>query len=311
MSRPDPAAARPRHAPKAIASGASGAGLLLADDLLVLFGEAEAGLPVEAQVCLGGPAEPQGSAGTWRARQAQELGPSGPRPFVAVAQLAGVARAQVTGLVLAAGQEADQRWLLPPLARLGLHPMPLARHLTESGLDAGMTFGFLATALFGGRGVEPLPPHRAQTFLRELLEHAGEPQGFLEVLAAPECGGLLIQGWCARLPSAADANGSGELPAVLESDSGALEATRMMVAAFPRDDVLAPAVGIVAFARTDGGIAPEQVRALHLADGRRFCRLEVSPAHRTVLEPVVGTLHLRRMLPPPGDCSKRLINLEI
>ena len=76
------------------------------------------------------------------------------------------------------------------------------------------------------------------------------------MLAAPECGGLLVQGWCARLPAAAAAGGAGEIPAVLESDSGSLEAARMTLAAFPRDDVLAPAVSIVAFARTGGGSPP-------------------------------------------------------
>ena len=94
MSRPDPAAARPRHAPKAIASGAGGAGLLLADDLLVLFGEAEAALPVEAQVCLGGPAEPTGfcrhvagapgagawTVGPWAVRRGSPACRRGPRP---------------------------------------------------------------------------------------------------------------------------------------------------------------------------------------------------------------------------------------
>ena len=107
-------------------------------------------------------------------------------------------------------------------------------------------------------------------------------------------GGLLVQGWCARLPAVA---GTDDVPAVVETESGALEAVRLALAAFARDDVLVPAVGIVAFARTGGDVLPDRVRAVHLADGHRFCRLEVSPAHRVVLEPAVGTLHLRRMLP--------------
>ena len=262
----------------------------------MLFGEAAASLPAEAKVELGGPVERQVPGGAWWARQAEERGSQNARPFVAVAQLADAARAQVTGLALTVG-DVDPNWRLAPLARLGLHPKPLARHIAESGLDAGMIFGFLAAVLLGSSGPEGMSLQRARTFLRELLEHAGEPQGFLEVLATPECGGLLVQGWCARLPAPAATAGAGEIPAVVESDSGSLEAVRMTLAAFQRDDVLAPAVGVVAFARIGAEIPPDRVRAIHLADGHRFCRLEVSSAHRVVLEPAVGTLHLRRILP--------------
>lgn len=297
MSRHDPARIGPRPAPKVGPADGVGAGLLLADDLLVLYGHAEAELPTQAKVDLGGPLERSGLAGTWWARQAEQRASQGTRPFVAVAQLADAARAQVAGLAIGLGEGDDRRCCIAPLTRLGLQPEPLARHIAESGLDAGTVFGFLAAAILGGRGPVSMPTDRAQGFLGELLQHAGDPQGFLEVLAAPECGGLLVQGWCARLPAAAGVGGMGDVPAVIETESGVLEAVRLALAAFARDDVLAPAVGIVAFARSGGDVLPDRVRAVHLADGHRFCRLEVSSAHRVVLEPAVGTLHLRRMLP--------------
>ena len=276
---------------------ANASGLLLADDLLVLFGQADVDLPAEAAVRLAGPAGAERPSGTCWCRHTAGRGRATGRPFVALARLADAARAQVDGLVLAAEQGDGRPLHLAPLARLGVDPAPLALHVATSGLDAGMTFGFLAAALLHGQGAALVPSHRARSFLGGLLQHAGDAEGFVEVLATPECGGLLIQGWCAQAPSVVAPGESGELAAVAEGESGELEAVRMVLATFSRDDVLAPARGIVGFARTAGGIAPEQVRAVHLADGARFRRLEVTPAHRVVLEPAIGTVHLRRMLP--------------
>ena len=71
----------------------------------------------------------------------------------------------------------------------------------------------------------------------------------------------------------------------------------MHVAGFQRDDVLAPAQGILGFALMTAAHDPAQVRFVHLADGAQPLRLEVTATHRVVLAAPEATSHLRRMLP--------------
>lgn len=270
----------PLPLPPPVEEIAAAGAALLADDLLVLFGRCAAELPAEAEARVPGDRIP----GDWWCYRGA-VG-EGEVPFVAVARLEGAARAQVGGLDLTAADGSHLR--VRGAARLGLGAGPLAEHLRGGSLNAADAFGFLSAALL--QGVGPLAVARGGAFLADLLAAAGCQDGFVEILARPVCGGLLVQGWCARAPD-------GEVEAVLVADDGRIEPCRMAVAPFRRPDVLAPARGVVAFAKGARAIEPDEIRALYMAAGDGFWRLDVAVAHRVLLEPVAATEHLRATLP--------------
>ena len=274
-------------------------GLLLADDLLVVFGWMPEPPPAEAAAWSGVEAAADMPAGIAWCLCRRILSDDLERcAFVAVVRMPNASRALLDGIWLRPDdqEQATPLWL-PPLLRLGLHPAPLAAHMVEAGLAAGAVTGFLAAVLLQSEGMGALPAHRAQEFLRDLLLAAGRAQGFVEILASPECGGLMLQGWCAQAPLATRPDCPGEIDAVVEYDDGSLEIVRLHIAGFHRDDVLAPAQGLLGFARVPTSPDPAQVRYVHLAEGSQPLRLEVTAAHRVVLGPTEATAHLRRMLP--------------
>ena len=258
MSRQDPAHVRPRHAPKAGPSDGGGAGLLLADDLLVLFGEAAASLPAEAKV------EP-GRAGGAPGFRGCLVGAAGggaritERSAVRGGSAASRRRPRPgDGTCPGRRPEVDPHWRLAAARAPGPAPetvgttyrriRPGCRHDLRLPGRSAFAAGPDGTSRSTARG-----PSSASCW-----SMPASPRDFSRSWPRRNAAVCWYRAGAHACLRAAEPAGAGELPAVLESDSGSLEAVRMTLAAFQRDDVLAPAVGIVAFARIGAEIPPEQ-----------------------------------------------------
>ncbi len=136
-------------------------------------------------------------------------------------------------------------------------------------------------------------------FARAFLMAVAEPDGFVEIVAAPHTGGLLAQGWSRSLPAGASR--------LVDSDDG----IDVAVAHFDRDDILPPGRGFCCFGKfwSAADLAAAEAMVFE-ADGRLF-RLDVlRGAARFAGEE--ATAHVAAMLPrlaapePTADAFRRI-----
>jgi hypothetical protein len=125
----------------------------------------------------------------------------------------------------------------------------------------------------------------APDLIAAFLAATAEPDGFVEVAARTECGGLYLQGWAQTLEAG--------FVAVDGFVAGAR--TELAVARFVRDDILAPASGVCLFAKCVEAAAPVPP-ALYFERVGRIVRLDVVPTMPTPMTGAAATGHVRAML---------------
>jgi hypothetical protein len=226
--------------------------------------------------------------------------PAGPVPVAAGRVGAGLAwralgwggggLALVTGARLGPGALAGASvqgddgpaWPVPEVTALEVDPAALARHVQASGGSLAAVLGFLRD------GFGPTPGPRRAGFLRGFLEAGAEHGGFIEIVAAPEGGGLLLQGWAQAVQP-----GKAEIGIVADG----LEVHEAAIATFERADLLAPATGIVAFVKdVDPGLAG-RVGGAFIDRGGSIARLDRVAQGAILIEGPEAAAHLAAMLP--------------
>lgn len=171
---------------------------------------------------------------------------------------------------------------VPAIGSFEVDPGRLARHIEATGGSLALVLGFLRAAL----GPE-LGPRRA-AFLRDVLEAGAEHGGFIEIIAAPEGGGLLLQGWAQALRP-----GIAEIGIIAPG----LEIREAAIATFERADLLAPATGFVAFVKgLEPGLAA-RVGGAFIDRGGSIARLDRVAQGAIMIEGPEAAAHLAAMLP--------------
>ena len=176
-------------------------------------------------------------------------------------------------------------WLLPEIGRLELEPEVLVEHLRATAGQPAAVFGFLRLELLDRQG-QPTPA-RMQNFLQRFLFAVSHQDGFVEILGVPDCDGLFFQGWSQSLTP-----GERELGFVAAS----FEVARCILAVFDRSDLLAPAKGVVGFAKEARGGNVNTLRALFFELGAELLRLDVVERDRILLGPPEVLPHLANVL---------------
>jgi hypothetical protein len=183
-------------------------------------------------------------------------------------------------------EEGESRPLLPP-ERIDLAPDALVTLVRRAGLDPQSVFAFLLRHLVDGRPAGCAAARAHRVFAREVLAGTAEPDGFIEIIARPECGGVFLQGWALTL-----AAGTGRVTIVAED----LAVHEVEVALFERSDLLAPARGCCLFAK-DWSESPEALTAIFFEQEGRLARLDVVPGPIRPADAALSTQHVADMLP--------------
>lgn len=159
-----------------------------------------------------------------------------------------------------------REWRLAAPARIDIAAQPLADLVRGTGADSRAVFGFLIRRLLAGRPSDAPEAQAHRSFARSFLTAAAERDGFIEILAAPEGGGLLAQGWSISL-------GPGATTLARVADDLALREAE--VAVFAREDVLPPARGCCLFEKSWRDEDLTAVEAVFFEKDGRLLRLDV------------------------------------
>jgi hypothetical protein len=184
----------------------------------------------------------------------------------------------------AAGHTAP---LLAPPA-VDLVPDRLVAFVRGASLDAQAVFGFLVRHLLDGRPQTSAVARAHRAFARDFLTAVAEPDGFIEIIAQPRCGGLFLQGWSLSL-----ACGPVRVTAMTED----LALREVEVAWFERSDILAPARGCCLFGKGWTEQAPESLCAIFFEHEGRLARLDVVADPVLQPDPSLATGHVESMVP--------------
>lgn len=265
----------PDDAPAAIAPPC-GAALVAGGRAIVFFENAEAPPPAQGVLAQ------DGAALAWRARCWRDEG--GLWRGVAAVNAVPAAGAEVR-------DAAGGRWRFAGSPRLDVAPGPLAEFVRRAGSAAREVIGFVAECLSEGdaAAAEAAQPGEAEArrgFLRGFIAAAAERDGFVEILAAPDTGGVFAQGWSMSL-----APGRATLAAPDAGPGGEVE-----VAAFERNDILAPARGVCLFGKFWDEPQLSALEAVFFEKDGRLMRLDVVRDALT-LEGASATAHVAHMLP--------------
>ena len=185
--------------------------------------------------------------------------------------------AAVVGTAWLRGPAGEEREILPPRA-VDIAPEPLAEFVTGNGLNAREVFDFLTRATRGG----------IRDFAAGLLSLAAGADGFVEILARPDTGGLFAQGWAMSLT--AGRHGLSWL-------DGCLTACEADVAVFAREDIPPPGVGFCLFSLDWRGTDLDGLDGLFFEHEGRLKRLEILRGSVLKLHKDAAADHVRQMLP--------------
>lgn len=179
-------------------------------------------------------------------------------------------------------------WRLAGQPRVDVAPQPLAELVRRGGVDSRAVFGFLARHLLAGHATDSVAAKAYQAFATGFFTAAAERDGFIEILATPDGGGLFAQGWSMSL-----AAGSTTLASVARD----LAVREVEVALFERDDILPPGQGFCFFGKGWRDESLDAVDAVFFERNGRLLRLDV--VHGAVLEltGTPATTHVAQMLP--------------
>lgn len=217
----------------------------------------------------------------WHAK-CWQLGASGSENWCGIALLDALpaAGAEITD------PSSGRIWRFAGQPPVDVSPQPLADLVRKSGVDCRDVFNFLTRHLLEGR-TESEEARAYQEFARSFFTAAAERDGFIEILAVPECGGLFAQGWSMSLQAG---------HAALASVAGPLAVREVEVATFEREDILPPGQGICFYCKDWQISEPQGVSSVFFERDGRLLRLDVvrSALHRLEAEPAVA--HVRSML---------------
>ncbi|WP_420344359.1 hypothetical protein [Paenirhodobacter sp.] len=170
-----------------------------------------------------------------------------------------------------------------PAARIDVSPAPLAEFVRTHGVDSRDVFEFLLRALVSDDRSEERRAERE--FAAGFLTRAAEADGFIEVLAAPESGGLFAQGWSMSMPK-------GHLR--LARLDGDLTLSEVAVGTFLREDILPPGRG---FCFYGADWEDQELDCVFFEHDGRLRRLDVVRGAVLHLDGVEATNHVAAMLP--------------
>jgi hypothetical protein len=254
--------------------------ILLDTGTLLVAGLAEEPPPEAAGVTCSVAGRPV--TGAWQSRAWPDMRGDHGYAFVAVLQAEHASHLYAVPLTLEA-HESLATMTLPGIERLELDIEPLIDWLDRQGGERSRTFDFIRAALIAVEGVQP----RCDRFLEQFLTAISDHDGFIEIVAEPEGGGVLLQGWAVHLPARS-------VPVILMS--GRLVAADAAVAHFHRSDLLPSARGFIAFSLCRPDCDLMTVRKVFFREAERYYRLDVVE-NRVHLEPAHVVGHLHDMLP--------------
>ncbi|WP_424931432.1 hypothetical protein [Amaricoccus macauensis] len=177
-------------------------------------------------------------------------------------------------------------WTFSEQPSVDVAPQPLADLVRRSGVDCRDVFNFLTRHLLEGRS-DSDEARSYQEFARNFFTAAAERDGFLEILAAPECGGLFAQGWSMSL----DAGHT-----TIASVAGGLSVREVDVATFEREDILPPGHGVCFFCKDWKEDDLQAVDAVFFERDGRLLRLDVVKGSLLKLRTEQADAHVRTML---------------
>lgn len=178
------------------------------------------------------------------------------------------------------------RWRLPAPDRFDIAPETLAAFVRRAGAGSREVYAFLVTRLLSDLPGDSAAARTLRGFARSFVAAAAEPDGFIEILAAPETGGLFAQGWSMHL-----APGT-VLLANPDEDLARCEAE---VATFARDDILPPGQGFAFFGKFWSEASLAAAGAVFFEKDGRLLRLDVVRGPMT-LAGIAATAHVQHML---------------
>lgn len=177
-------------------------------------------------------------------------------------------------------------WSLPAAPALDIAPEPLADLVRRAGASGRDVFGFLVSNLLAGQGDSP-ETRACRSFARAFVSAVAEPDGFVEVVAAPTTGGLFAQGWSMSLAAGAT---------ILADADGSNARSEVEVAIFEREDILPPGKGFCCFGKHWGPTSLDTVDALFFERDGRLLRLDILRGSAIVTGDH-ATAHVAHMLP--------------
>ena len=145
---------------------------------------------------------------------------------------------------------------------------PLVELVRRAGANSREVFAFLTKHLPAGNNGDSVEARAHRAFARAFITAAAERDGFIELVAAPDTGGLFAQGWSMSLPTGVT---------ILADASDDLALRDVEVAHFEREDILPPAHGICFFGKSWREDSLATVDAIFFEEGGRLLRLDVVP----------------------------------
>lgn len=180
-----------------------------------------------------------------------------------------------------------RRWQLGPPPRLDISPEPLAAFVLRTGASSREVFSFLVTRLLAGLAADAPEARALRGFARSFVAVAAEPDGFVEILATPDSGGLFAQGWSMSLTAGS---------VLLANPEEDLARCAAEVAVFGRDDILPPGQGFAFFGKFWSEASLAAAGAVFFEKDGRLFRLDVVRGPMA-LSGAEATAHVQDMLP--------------
>jgi hypothetical protein len=179
----------------------------------------------------------------------------------------------------------NRAWRLGPPRHVDVAAQPLANFARANRLDCRAVIKALAD-LKGEDGTAE-GQQASRTFLHAFLTAAADLDGFIEILATPEEGILVAQGWSTSLEP-----GHTEL----FSSGRSLALRRVEIAGFAREDIPAPGRGICIHATDWCARELEVDGCVFFEIDGQWKRLDISRATLLRLEGELAAAHIRQML---------------
>lgn len=182
--------------------------------------------------------------------------------------------------------DAATTYAVVPPTGLDLAPGTLADYVAETGGEPGAVFDLLINAA-AGAGEEIADA--TIDFAKRFMAATARQDGFIEIVAAPEGGGLFVQGWSMSL-AAGD-------HAVTDLAAQGV-AHPLVVARFDRDDILPPGTGFCGFSKDVRAPVLDTMNALFVETTERgLLRFDLTPSAARRLSGDEAVQHIRATLP--------------
>lgn len=183
---------------------------------------------------------------------------------------------------------AGQVWHIGVAPRIGASVPFLVAAMQAAGLDPVPVFGLLAAELDAAQKSGAPDARAFRAFVQEFLETVAARDGFVEVLAEPQTGGLFLQGWAQSLADA---------PLAWLSLAAPLDRPEVTAAFFARPDLLDPAQGLCLYGVRVSLDGVRAAGAVFLEQGGRLVRLDLVETAARALTDDAAMAHVAAMLP--------------